>query len=576
LQIVAPPSPVTLPLRTREAHRRGDRGGGTARGAERSAAHSTCSVDRSSVLCSFVSPMAPRPPAHPAPHRDGWLVHRRPDRGAARPVSRLQRGRSPSLPEPVLQYADYAVSQRAWLQGEVVGIAYWRRSRPPCRSSSCLHPRPPLQDTRVRCTGSRSPTRYRRDCARPSERHAVHGPPRGSRRAAPPLHGSRRRGGGERAGTGSGETERRCSASFSTPSSENGRVGRSLLPRALGRVKKVVLEASLRGASFERLVEELQPARERAHFQVLLILQNTPLEGLRAAPERTSGRCRDRNLQLRPDLLSHGHGRRLGGYLEYAKALSIPELPSAWRAISRSCSRAWSKIPPASLEHAPAAAIGASTGAPGLERHRSPYPQACVQELIGARPRERPPDRGRLRRATLSYGDLERRSTQLARRLVRRGVTEGSLVGICMERSLEMVVGLLGCSRPEPPTFPWTRPSPGARLAHMLDARLPLVLTRASSWTRCPDRSTALPRPPRGPGGRRGRDALPTGSLDRLAYVIYTSGSTGRPKGVEVGHRGLTNFLCSMRNEPGFAETDVLVSVTTLLRHRRPRAVPPL
>src|SRR6185436_4170274 len=106
---------------------------------------------------------------------------------------------------------------------------------------------------------------------------------------------------------------------------------------------------------------------------------------------------------------------------------------------------------------------------------------------------------------------------------------------------------------------------PPARLAYMLeDSGLELVLTQSGPAELLPrtgvrpiflDRLSSLDGEPEG---------LPSVSLDDRAYVIYTSGSTGRPKGVEVPHRGLANFLASMRREPGITADDVLLSVTTL------------
>ncbi|HVQ32095.1 MAG TPA: amino acid adenylation domain-containing protein, partial [Vicinamibacteria bacterium] len=492
-------------------------------------------------------------------------------------------GRGPSLPEPVLQYADYAVGQRAWLQGEVVErhLAYWRRSLAslPVLELPTDHPRPPLQDTegavnRLALTHKVSAglkALARQEGATlfmvllaglaallrryTGQDDVVVGSPSGNRKWV--------------------ETERMLGLFLNTLVLRTDVSGDPSFLELLGRVKKVVLEASAHEElPFERLVEELQPARDLSRpplFQVLLILQNTPLEGLAGRPqadERPMSETGTSSFDLTFYLMDTDDGLR--GYLEYAKALFDPG--TAERLASHL------EILLAGVVEDPRRRVSSLPLLTPSERQQAllawndtdaPYPQACVQELIGAQAARTPTrtavvcgDR------TLSYGDLERRSTQLARRLVRQGVTEGSLVGICMERSLEMVVGLLGVLKAGAAYVPLDPAFPQARLVHMLDdARLPLVLTQSELVDALP--RTGVPRlfldrhevlEVEGDEG----DALPTGSLDGLAYVIYTSGSTGRPKGVEVGHRGLTNFLCSMRNEPGLTETDVLVSVTTL------------
>jgi amino acid adenylation domain-containing protein len=169
----------------------------------------------------------------------------------------------------------------------------------------------------------------------------------------------------------------------------------------------------------------------------------------------------------------------------------------------------------------------------------------------------------------LTYAELDVRSTRLARHLQSRGVGPDSLVGLCVERGLEMVVGVLGVLKAGGAYVPLDPAFPAERLRYMLeDSGAKALVTRTALSERlfaglspvlvCLDQDKGLIEEQSG-------ESLPAMARpSNRAYVIYTSGSTGRPKGVEIEHRALTNFLCSMALEPGLEETDVLLAVTTL------------
>jgi amino acid adenylation domain-containing protein len=137
-----------------------------------------------------------------------------------------------------------------------------------------------------------------------------------------------------------------------------------------------------------------------------------------------------------------------------------------------------------------------------------------------------------------------------------------------MERSLEMLVGLLGILKARGAYVPLDPGDPSDRLAFVLeDTGAPLVVTQARLVKRLPPsgaRVVCLDADWHTIAEESAANPAPTGTSENLAYVIYTSGSTGRPKGVQIQHRALVNFLCSMRREPGLTERDTLVAVTTL------------
>ncbi|HEX8161805.1 MAG TPA: amino acid adenylation domain-containing protein, partial [Pyrinomonadaceae bacterium] len=204
---------------------------------------------------------------------------------------------------------------------------------------------------------------------------------------------------------------------------------------------------------------------------------------------------------------------------------------------------------------------------------------ACVHHLFEEQAR-RAPDRVALvfEGERVSYGELDARADRLARRLSAAGVRRGALVGLCLERSAEMVVGLLAIFKSGGAYLPLDPSYPKPRLRHMLeDSRLRVLLTRRRMADALPDhdaRAIYLDDEYAGDGRGGAGDADcgagpeaggggPATGAD-LAYVIYTSGSTGRAKGVQIPHRAVVNFLDSMRERPGLAADDLLLSVTSL------------
>ncbi len=168
----------------------------------------------------------------------------------------------------------------------------------------------------------------------------------------------------------------------------------------------------------------------------------------------------------------------------------------------------------------------------------------------------------------LSYADLERRANQLAHHLRKLGVVANQPVALVVERSLEMVVGLLGILKAGGTYIPIDPAYPEDRVAYMLqDSDCALILTQQALRDGLPEsaaRVLALDSdwPQIAAESAESPDAV-AGPED-LAYIIYTSGSTGRPKGVEIPHRALVNFMCSLREEPGLKPDDRLMAVTTL------------
>ena len=172
----------------------------------------------------------------------------------------------------------------------------------------------------------------------------------------------------------------------------------------------------------------------------------------------------------------------------------------------------------------------------------------------------------------LTYRQLNSRANQLAHYLQKLGVKPETKVGICVERSLEMVIGLLGIQKAGGAYVPIDPGYPSERIDYMLaDSEVSVLLTQNKLVSRL-SLDSSLPKQKiicldadwgeidREDGNNTDSGVTP----DNLAYIIYTSGSTGKPKGVQIYHRSLTNFLKSMSQAPGITNEDTLLAVTTI------------
>lgn len=169
----------------------------------------------------------------------------------------------------------------------------------------------------------------------------------------------------------------------------------------------------------------------------------------------------------------------------------------------------------------------------------------------------------------LSYAELNQRADRFAAHLRHLGVGPGLLAGVYVERSLDMLIALLGVLKTGAAYVPMDPTYPAQRVAFVLeDTKAPVLLTQQSlaqnlgtfgARVVCLDAALDSTSSPSGFA-----PAASNVGPEDLAYVIYTSGSTGTPKGVEITHRALVNLLSSMRKKPGLDSRDTLLAVTTL------------
>ncbi|MFP4099127.1 amino acid adenylation domain-containing protein [Coleofasciculus sp.] len=198
------------------------------------------------------------------------------------------------------------------------------------------------------------------------------------------------------------------------------------------------------------------------------------------------------------------------------------------------------------------------------------YPKhLCIHQLFETQV-ERTPDAIAIvfEDQQLTYRELNTKANQLAHHLQKLGVSPEVLVGLCVERSLEMVVGLLGILKAGGAYVPLDPTYPSERLAFMLsDSQAPLLLTQKQLLQRLPEhQGHIICLDTKGEAWEMISQENPVSNVtpENLAYVIYTSGSTGKPKGVQIPHTAVVNFLKSMECKPGLTESDTLLAVTSI------------
>ncbi|HEX4499474.1 MAG TPA: condensation domain-containing protein, partial [Thermoanaerobaculia bacterium] len=454
-------------------------------------------------------------------------------------------GRPSPLPELPVQYADFAVWQRSWLCGEVLEgeINWWRghlAGLPPLLELPTDRPRPAAQSFR----GATRPVWLPAGLIRKME--AL------SRQEGATLFMVLLAGfqallsrlseqddlavGSPIAGRNRVETEGLIGFFVNTLVLRGDLTGDPTFRELLGRVRETALAAYLhQDVPFEKLVEELAPERSLVHaplFQTVLVLQNAPVETLEI--EALSLRPVDMpsptaKFDLTLNLSEHDGG--LLGFVEYATdlfdATTIDRLVASFERLL------------AAAMAGPELRTGELPILGDAERHqllewggiRQEMPVSSTLHGRFAERARRTPAAPALTcgEATLSYGELDQRSNRLARWLRDRGAGPESRVGLSLDRSVDLVVGILGVLKSGAAYVPLDPASPPERQAFVVeDADLKIVV-----GAREIERSQSLPD----------GDLEPLGDASSLAYVIYTSGSTGQPKGTLITHANVTRLF---------------------------------
>jgi amino acid adenylation domain-containing protein len=506
-----------------------------------------------------------------------------------RELSVLYEAFSRSQPSPLselpIQYADYAVWQRQWLQGEVLEsqLSYWKRQlegAPAVLDLPTDRPRPAVQTYR----GARSFIELSKEL--------TEGLKALSRKEGITLFMTllaafqtllyRYTGqddivvGSPIANRNRTEIEGLIGFFVNTLVLRTDLSGNPTFRDLLHRVRKMSLEAyDHQDLPFEKLVEELNPERDLNHsplFQVLFALQNAPaspreLSGVVSTPIKLENDTTKFDLSL--SMIERSDGLR--GSWEYSTDLF--DEATIVRINGHFCRL---------LEGIVANPDQSVFNLPILtepEKHelltelndtKREYPKdKCLHQLFEEQA-ARTPDAVAVvfEEQQLTYQELNCRANQLAHHLQELGVRPEVLVGICLERSLNMVIGVLGILKAGGAYVPLDPTYPQERLAFILeDTQAAVLLTQERLVESLPEhgaRVVCLDADWEVIAQESRENPLSPVKANNRAYVIYTSGSTGKPKGVQVPHRGVVNLLYFVREQPGLTAKDTLLSVTTL------------
>jgi amino acid adenylation domain-containing protein len=490
------------------------------------------------------------------------------------------------LPDPALQYSDFAAWQRGWLQGETLEgqLRFWRERLAGAPTQLPLpvdRPWPAVQTSR----GDRTPV-------------AVDAAAAAALRACAREHGATlfmvlagglaallQRITGEddlllgtpAAGRGRAELEGLIGFFINTLVLRADLSGGPGVAELLSRIKETVLGADAhQDLPFERLIDALELSRDLSRsplFQVMLAFLNLPAVEERPgtlAVTRFPFAAHQAQYELYVALTDAPDG--LSGYLEYRTELfdaaTARRLALGFETLLAGIARA---------PHGPIAQLPLLS--PGEEQqlvrewndttvaYAWPRERGGLHHLVGAQVARTPGAvAASFEGESLTYAELDARANRLARHLRSLGCGPETRVAVVLERSLELLVALLGTLKSGAAWVPLDSDAPRERLSFLLgDARPAVLLTQERLQPALP--ATTARILPLHPDGRESRDfsgaALDEPADDlQLAYAIYTSGSTGHPKGAMVHHAGIRNRLLWMQQAYGLGPGDTVLQKT--------------
>jgi amino acid adenylation domain-containing protein len=492
-------------------------------------------------------------------------------------------GKPSPLPELSLQYADFAYWQQQWLQGEVLDthLAYWRQQ---LAGVSMLqlptdYPRPAVQTFRGARHFLALPPTLTQELKALSQRYGVtlfmtllaafqtllHRYTGQDDIAVGSLSANRNRV----------EIEELIGFFVNTLVLRTDFSGDPSFQALLERVREVTLGAyDHQDLPYEKLLEELRPPRDLSCnplFQVMFVLHNTPSQAPELAHLTLSALDIDTGtarFDVTLDLWETSEG--LHGWFEYNTDLfnvvTIDRMGGHFRTLLEGIianpAQRLSTLPLLTMDERNQLVAWNTTG--------MDYPQdQCIHQMFEAQAAQTPDAVAVIcANEHLTYHELNRRANQVAHHLQALGVGPEMLVGLYMERSLEIIVALLGILKAGAAYMPLDPTYPSERLAFMLeDAQVPVVVTQEQCVAGLPyhrARVVCLDAQWHSITQHSDQNPVSGATADNLAYVLYTSGSTGRPKGVLGTHCATLNVLFWLWQAYPFANHEVCCHKTSM------------
>ena len=343
----------------------------------------------------------------------------------------------------------------------------------------------------------------------------------------------------------------------------------------LSRVREVTLDAyAHQELPFEKLVEALQPERSLSYtplFQVMFVLQNVPMQtlnlpGLQVERIEVESGAAQFDLTLELTETEQGLQAALSYSTDLFEAATLTRLQGHFQSLLESIvidpTQPLAQLP--LLPNADRQQIIYDWNATAVE-FTAPF---LLHGGFEAQVQQTPHAIALIHEAqTLTYRELNDRANQFAHHLHQQGVTTDVLVGVYVERSPEMVIGVLAILKAGGAYVPLDPTYPAERIADMIaDAQVPIILAQTHLVEKLPDHAAqviCLDQPAT-------IASYPTTNLDRvlspdqLAYVIYTSGSTGKPKGVMISHRGAVNTNLDINQRFRIGSDDRVIGLASL------------
>lgn len=491
-------------------------------------------------------------------------------------------GKPSPLPELLIQYADYALWQRKWLQGEVLAtqIDYWKQQLGdslPVLELPTDRPRPHVQSYQGAVQSFQLPKDVTVALKTLSQQEGCtlfmtllaafkvllyRYTSTGDIVVGSPIANRDR-----------SQIEGLIGFFVNTLVLRTNLSDNPTFRELLGRVREVTLGAyEHQDLPFDLLVEELKPQRDLSHtplFQVMFVLQNAPMSAvelsgltLQALQSETS------TAKFDLTLLMEETESGIRGALEYNTDLFDAATIARMAKHLQTLLAGIVANPDQQMAQLPLLTANEQHQLLTWNQTLAEYSlNQCIHELFEQQV-EKTPDVVAVvfEDQQLTYQQLNTKANQLAHHLQKLGVAPDVLVGICIERSLEMVVGLLGILKAGGAYLPLDPAYPQERLAFMLsDAGVSVLLTQKHLQDVLPPTSVAIACLDQDWDTIAQHSSDTTNSTvqpQNLAYVIYTSGSTGQPKGVMIPHRALCNHMLWMQSEFPLTEEDRVLQKT--------------